>query len=55
MALDEIGIRLPDVDNLVAILTDPKTLQEDCAMKKDKIWWIGRVLLMLMISIVQDY
>ena len=28
-ALDEIGIRLQDVDNLIALLTDPKSLQID--------------------------
>lgn len=33
-ALDEIGIRLEDVDNLVAMLTDPKVLQEEDGVRE---------------------
>ena len=33
-ALDEIGIRLEDVYNLVAMLTDPKVLQEEDGVRE---------------------
>lgn len=32
-ALDEIGIRIQDVDSLVAMLTDPKPLQDEMKLK----------------------
>ena len=37
-ALDEIGIRLEDVDNLVAMLTDPKVLQEEDGVRERQSW-----------------
>ena len=35
-ALDEIGVRIDDVDNLVAMLTNPKTLEEEKEKEMEK-------------------